>query len=101
MRSVATRLKMHVDEADTDVGLVGRLIAEQLPQWAALPIEPVTERGTDNILYRLGDEIVVWLPGRGRPALALAKEYAWLPKLAPLPPAPRPDAARAREAPAR
>ena len=81
---------MHADEAETDVGLVGRLIAEQLPQWAALPIEPVTERGTDNILYRLGDEMVVRLPGRERPALALAKECAWLPKLAPLLPLPVP-----------
>ena len=81
---------MHADEAETDVGLVGRLIAEQLPQWAALPIEPVTERGTDNILYRLGDEMVVRLPGRARPALALAKECAWLPKLAPLLPLPVP-----------
>jgi len=81
---MATRAKMHPDEVETDVGLVARLIAVQLPEWAELPIEPVAERGTDNILYRLGDDMVVRLPGRGRPALALAKECAWLPKLAPL-----------------
>jgi uncharacterized cupin superfamily protein len=32
---------MHADEVDTDPALVGRLLAEQFPQWANLPIEPV------------------------------------------------------------
>ena len=48
---------MHADEVETDVALVRRLLADQFPQWAGLPIEPVAERGTDNILYRLGDDL--------------------------------------------
>jgi aminoglycoside phosphotransferase (APT) family kinase protein len=76
--------KMHADEVETDVALVRRLVADQFPEWAGLPLEPVAERGTDNILYRLGDDLVARLPGRERPALALRKECEWLPKLAPL-----------------
>ena len=76
--------KLHADEVHTDAALVGRLITEQFPQWVDLPIEPVRERGTDNALYRLGKQLVVRLPRMDQAALALDKEYRWLPKLAPL-----------------
>jgi hypothetical protein len=33
--------KMHVDEIETNVALVRRLLAGQFPQWADLPIDPV------------------------------------------------------------
>jgi len=45
--------KMHVDEVDTGISLVGRLLAAQFPQWADLSIEPVRSAGTDNAIYRL------------------------------------------------
>jgi aminoglycoside phosphotransferase (APT) family kinase protein len=75
---------MHADEIEPDVGLVRRLLADQFPEWAGLPIQRVGERGTDNILYRLGDELVARLPGRERPELALRKECEWLATLASL-----------------
>jgi hypothetical protein len=53
--------KMHADEVDTDVSLVGRLLAAQFPQWADHPIEPVHSAGTDNALYRLGDDMAARL----------------------------------------
>jgi aminoglycoside phosphotransferase (APT) family kinase protein len=77
-------VKMHADEVDTDVALVGRLVAAQFPQWAELPIEPVRFRGTDNALYRLGEEMVVRLPRIQQATVALEKERKWLPTLAPL-----------------
>lgn len=76
--------KMHADEADIDVTLVARLLGAQFPQWADLPIEPVRSAGTDNALYRLGDEMVVRLPRISAATLQLEKEHRWLPKLAPL-----------------
>jgi aminoglycoside phosphotransferase (APT) family kinase protein len=76
--------KMHADEVDTDAALVGRLLAEQFPHWADLPIEPVRPFGTDNALYRLGDDMVVRLPRRERTSGTLEKERLWLPRLAPL-----------------
>ncbi len=76
--------KMHVDEVDTDVSLVARLLTSQFPQWADLPIKPVPSAGTDSALYRLGDDMVVRLPRIHRATKQVNKEHQWLPKLAPL-----------------
>jgi aminoglycoside phosphotransferase (APT) family kinase protein len=73
---------MHADEVGTDVPLVRRLLAAQFPQWADLAIEPVRSAGTDNALYRLGNDMVVRLPRRPRTAETLEKEHRWLPRLA-------------------
>jgi aminoglycoside phosphotransferase (APT) family kinase protein len=84
MRRLMPTGKLHADEVDTDVSLVGRLLAAQFPQWAGLPIRPVPSWGTDNALYRLGDDMVARLPRRKRTAGTLKKERRWLPRLAPL-----------------
>ncbi len=75
--------KMHADEVDTDVSLVGRLIAAQFPQWADLPIRPVPSGGTDNAIYRLGDDMAVRLPRIAWAIEQVQKEQQWLPRLAP------------------
>ena len=76
---------MHPDEIPTDVPLVRRLLATQFPQWADLPMRPVRSAGSDNAIYRLGDDMAVRLPRRtGRTVESLDKEYEWLPRLAPL-----------------
>jgi len=75
--------KMHVDEVDTNVSLVVRLLTAQFPQWADLPIEPVHSAGTDNALYRLGDDMVVRLPRIHWATGQADKEHQWLPRLAP------------------
>ena len=75
-----------------DSGLVGRLVAEQFPQWAALPIRPVARGGWDNRTFHLGERMTVRLPSAARYAAQVEKEQRWLPRLArdlPLPiPAP-------------
>ncbi|MEJ7653672.1 MAG: aminoglycoside phosphotransferase family protein [Chloroflexia bacterium] len=76
--------KMHFDEVDTDLSLVGRLLATQFPQWANLPIEPVHSAGTDNAMYRLGNDMVVRLPRIHWAVEAVEREHRWLPPLAPL-----------------
>ena len=77
--------KMHVDEVETDEGLVRRLLTAQFPRWAGLPIEALPLGGTDNAIYRLGDELSVRLPRRADWAPGSSdKEFEWLPKLAPL-----------------
>jgi aminoglycoside phosphotransferase (APT) family kinase protein len=76
--------KMNPDEIDIDFSIVARLIAKQFPQWAALPITAVPSAGTDNAIYRLGNDMAVRLPRRPATAANLAKEQLWLPKLAPL-----------------
>jgi aminoglycoside phosphotransferase (APT) family kinase protein len=76
--------KMHADEVETDVSLVRRLLAGQFPHWADLPIAPVKSAGTDNALYRLGDDMAVRLPRIHWATGQVDKEQRWLPRLAPL-----------------
>jgi aminoglycoside phosphotransferase (APT) family kinase protein len=77
--------RRHADEVEIGVALVRRLLREQFPEWAELPLRPVPESGTVNALYRLGDELAVRIP-RNRPTLwsDLDDEFTWLPRLAPL-----------------
>jgi aminoglycoside phosphotransferase (APT) family kinase protein len=82
---------MHADELDTDDALVRRLLAVQFPSWAELPNEALPVGGTDNAIYRLGEELSVRLPRRREWSTgSLDKEFEWLPKLAPLLPLPVP-----------
>ena len=76
--------KMHADEVDTDAALVRRLLAAQFPEWADLPIERVRSAGTDNTIYRLGQDMAVRLPRQQWNGAQLEKECRWLPRLAPL-----------------
>jgi aminoglycoside phosphotransferase (APT) family kinase protein len=74
---------MHADEVDTDVALVGRLLARQFPRWSGLPLAPVRSFGTDHDVYRLGDSLVIRLPRIGWAAGQAEKEARILPQLAP------------------
>jgi aminoglycoside phosphotransferase (APT) family kinase protein len=75
---------MHVDELEVDATLVRRLLASQFPEWAELPIERVRSSGTDNAIFRLGDDLSVRLPRIDWAADQPEKEETWLPRLAPL-----------------
>jgi Predicted aminoglycoside phosphotransferase len=74
---------MHLDEIDIDESLVSNLIASQFPDWLKLPIKRVASAGTDNALFRLGDDLVVRLPRIPSASEQIDKECEWLPKLAP------------------
>ncbi|MEU5777048.1 aminoglycoside phosphotransferase family protein [Streptomyces venezuelae] len=69
--------------AGIDAALVRRLIAAQFPQWSELAVTPVEVDGWDNRTYRLGDDKTVRLPTAAGYVPAVAKENAWLPRLAP------------------
>lgn len=70
--------------------MVRRLIEEQFPQWAGLPIQPVASGGWDNWTFHLGAERLVRLPSAAEYALAVDKEHRWLPALAAQLPLPIP-----------
>lgn len=74
---------MHADEVDAPSRLVAGLLAGQFPHWAELPLEPVPSYGTDNHLYRLGDELLVRLPKIEGATGQIEMERRWLPWLAP------------------
>ena len=59
------------------------LVDRQQPQWAALPLRPVEDFGTDHRLFRLGEELLVRLPVYAASAGQALSDAAWLPRLAP------------------
>ena len=77
------RMRLHDGEVDIDAGLVGRLVADQFPDLAGLPVTAVSSTGTVNAIYRLGDDLYARLPRVGRWAEGLDRERRWLPWLAP------------------
>jgi aminoglycoside phosphotransferase (APT) family kinase protein len=60
-----------------------RLVRSQFPQWAHLPCAADPQAGTDNAIFRLGDELAVRLPKVFSSSDQLAKETIWLPRLGP------------------
>jgi aminoglycoside phosphotransferase (APT) family kinase protein len=66
-----------------DAELVSRLVAEQFPEWAGLPVRPVADGGWDNWTFHLGSGMSVRMPSASEYALAVEKEQRWLPVLAP------------------
>ncbi|MET8399108.1 aminoglycoside phosphotransferase family protein [Streptomyces sp900116325] len=75
-------MTLHENEIRVDEAVVRSLLREQRPDWAALPISPAGE-GTDNRMYRLGDQLLIRLPRTPDNAKAIRKEQTWLPRLAP------------------
>jgi aminoglycoside phosphotransferase (APT) family kinase protein len=69
---------------------VRRLVADQFPQWAGLPVRPVATGGWDNWTFHLGSEMLLRLPSAAEYALAVEKEHRWLPALAARLPLPVP-----------
>ncbi|OKJ08112.1 aminoglycoside phosphotransferase family protein [Kitasatospora sp. CB01950] len=66
-----------------DGGLVRRLVDAQFPEWAGLPLRGVAEAGSDHVIFRLGGELSVRLPRHVDAVGQVAKEWEWLPRLAP------------------
>jgi aminoglycoside phosphotransferase (APT) family kinase protein len=83
--------KLHDDEVDTGTSLVERLVAEQFPQWAGLPVRVVERSGTDNVTFRLGEELSVRLPRTASTRGQVEKDLTWMPRLAPHVPRPIPE----------
>jgi aminoglycoside phosphotransferase (APT) family kinase protein len=75
--------RLHADEVDIDAALAARLIAEQLPSYAGLPLRRIASGGTDNAVFRLGAELAVRMPLRPGAVDGVRKEVRWLPVLAP------------------
>ncbi|HEY2692253.1 MAG TPA: aminoglycoside phosphotransferase family protein [Streptosporangiaceae bacterium] len=85
---------MPAAEVDISPELVRRLLAAQQPDLAHLPVE-VLANGWDNVMCRVGDELVARMPRRELAARILLHEQRWLPVLAPRLPLPIPAPTRA------
>src|SRR6478752_5282072 len=78
-------MPMHEDEVRATPELVEGLVAEQCPQWHGLPVTALPDdvEGTDNVLFRLGDALVVRMPKVEWAAQQADSDARWLPRLAP------------------
>ncbi|MGC5168787.1 aminoglycoside phosphotransferase family protein [Luteimicrobium sp. DT211] len=75
--------RLHDDEVDVTDDVVRALVDDHDPAWRDLPLRRVRSDGTDNVVYRLGDELGVRLPRIHWATGQVAKEARWLPALAP------------------
>lgn len=71
-------------EIDICAGLAVRLVSEQFPQWARLPVHPVAAQGTSCVNYRLGSDMLIRLPRvPGEGGLGTMLEQGVLARMAP------------------
>ena len=82
---------MDDDPPPIDGALVRHLVSTQFARWAQLAIRPVENGGWCNRVFHLGEEMIVRLPRHRAYAEQTAKEYRWLPRLAPLLPLAIPE----------
>ncbi len=88
-----TAVQLHHDEIAIDPEGVRRLVDRQFPQWRHLELRQACSPGTDNRIFRLGDDLCLRLPRRPAAAEKIEKEVRWLPHFAQLPlQTPRPVA---------
>lgn len=80
-------------EVAVDAALVAALLRAQHPDLARLPLSRLDE-GWDNVMFRLGEDLVVRLPRREAAAGLISREQEWLPLLAPRLPLPIPAPVR-------
>ena len=73
--------KMHADEVSVPESLVRSLLSSQFPDWADLPLRRVSSTGTDNAIYRLGDDLGVRLPRIHWAVSQVDLEWEWLRQL--------------------
>ena len=72
---------MHADEVEVSEELVRELVSSQFPQWRSLDLRAVEPWGTDNAIFRLGEDLVVRLPRIGWAVGQVHFEDDWLPRL--------------------
>ncbi len=76
-------MRLHEGQEEVDGELVARLLSEQAPGLAGLPVRRHASTGTVNAIFRLGDELYARLPLLAAWADSLANEERVLPRLAP------------------
>jgi aminoglycoside phosphotransferase (APT) family kinase protein len=64
---------MHDDDFSIDEASARQLVAEHAPQWASLPLVRHASSGTDNAIFRLGENLVLRVPRRPSAVCLLSK----------------------------
>ncbi|HEY9563308.1 MAG TPA: aminoglycoside phosphotransferase family protein [Nocardioides sp.] len=74
-----------------DPQAVTRLLREQVPHLADMPVRASSASGSSNWVFRLGDTLAIRLPRSDDYVADLVNEVRWLPRLAPNLPVAVPD----------
>lgn len=69
---------MHEGERVVTPAQAARLVAGQFPEWAGLAVQPLAGSGSDNVMLRLGDGLVLRFPRVASAVEALGVEVRWL-----------------------
>lgn len=64
---------------------IHNLVKNQFPEWRDLEIKPILPLGTDNLMYRLGNDKIIRIPITKESILDIEKEINCLPKFSNLP----------------
>lgn len=70
-------------EIEIDAALLHSLLLDQHPDLAHQPVETF-ETGWDNVMFRIGRQLLARMPRRHLAASLISKEQHWLPQLPPL-----------------
>src|ERR1700723_3299752 len=87
MSTDRTSPQMHENEVLVDDDLVRALLKDQFPDLVDRRLMRIADSGTDNAIFRLGDDLGLRLPRIHWAEAQIEKECRWLPKLAPSLPA--------------
>lgn len=74
---------LHADEIRVEDSVIRQLVDDQFPAWAGLPLRRLPPTGTDNQLFRLGEDLLVRTPRTLGAAGSAVWEHIWLPRIAP------------------
>lgn len=69
--------RLHENELPVDPVLVRRIVDDQFPHLADLPLIRLAASGSSNVQFRLGDELLVRLPRQPGGGAAVAHEARW------------------------
>ncbi|MFN9210224.1 MAG: aminoglycoside phosphotransferase family protein [Betaproteobacteria bacterium] len=72
---------MQDEQPTIDAALARRLVAEQFPHWAHLPVRAMPTQGWDKRSFLLGSGMVLRLPSAQAYAAQVPREQRWLPYL--------------------
>lgn len=89
---------LHEDELAIDEGLVRALVDRAAPELSVLPLRRLEASGSSNMLYRLGEELLVRLPRQPGGSESIDKEARWLPVIGPSLPVAVPEVVAVGEA---
>lgn len=73
--------RLHDDEIEIGSDLVRKLVDGQFAGYQALPLTRLGASGSTNLLFRLGDDLLVRLPRQPGGSVAIDKEQRWLPEI--------------------